>query len=67
MSNGSIWLIDWTISGTTALGQNEPESDGNEWVLRIPENSSITSLTIKLFCVLSLFRDAVDVFTAPAD
>ena len=31
----SIWPIDRTLSGATTLGQNEPESDGNEEVLRI--------------------------------
>ena len=40
MSNSSIWLIDRTLSG--ALGQSGPGSDGNEGVLSIPQNSSIT-------------------------
>ena len=40
----SIWPIDRTLSGATALGQSEPERDsnGNEGVLHIPESSSIT-------------------------
>ena len=37
-----VWPIDRTLSGTTTLGQSEPGSDGNEGVLHIPQNSSIT-------------------------
>ena len=37
MSNSSIWPIDRTQSG-----QNGPESDGNERILRIPQSSRIT-------------------------
>ena len=42
MWNSSIWPIDRTLSGATTLGQSGPWSDGNEWVLCIPQNSSIT-------------------------
>ena len=31
-----------TLSGATTLDQIEPESDGNEGVLRIPQSFSIT-------------------------
>ena len=37
-----IWSIDRTLSGVTTLGQSEPGSDGNEGMLHIPQNSSIT-------------------------
>ena len=42
MSNSSIWPIDKTLSGTTTPGQSGPGSDGNEEVLNIPQNASIT-------------------------
>ena len=38
----SIWPIDRTQLGATTGGRNEPGSDSNEGVLRIPESSSIT-------------------------
>ena len=38
----SVWLIDRTISGVTILGQSGPGSNGNEGVLCISQNSSIT-------------------------
>ena len=40
-SNGfkiSIWSIDRTLTGTTTLDQNGPESIGNEGVLYIPQS-----------------------------
>ena len=43
---GSIWPIDWILSGATTLGQSGPGSDGNEGALRIPQN---WNLTIRLF------------------
>ena len=50
----SIWLIDRALSGATTLGQNGPESNGNEGVLCIPQNSSITrTLPSDLFSVIS--------------
>ena len=42
MWNGSIWAIDRTLWATTTPGQSAPGSDGNEGVLRIPLNSSVT-------------------------
>ena len=42
----SIWPIDWTLSGATTPGQNEPGSDG------IPQSSSITG-TSPLDCLVS--------------
>ena len=38
----SIWSIDSALSGATSPGQSGPGSDGNEGVLCIPKNSSIT-------------------------
>ena len=38
----SIWPIDRTLSGATTPGQSGPGNDGNEEVLCIPQNSSIT-------------------------
>ena len=48
----SIWTIDRTLSGATNPGQSEPGSDGNEWVLRIPQSSGITG-TSASDCLLS--------------
>ena len=42
MHFSSIWPIDRTLSGATTPGQSGPGSDGNEGVLRIPQNFSIT-------------------------
>ena len=42
MSNCSICIINRTLSGTTIVGQNGLGGDGNEEILRIPQNSSIT-------------------------
>ena len=39
MSNSSIWLIDWTLSGATTPGQSGPGSNGNEGVLHIPQSA----------------------------
>ena len=36
----SIWIIDKTQSGATTLDQTEPESNGNEGVLHIPQISN---------------------------
>ena len=69
----SIWPIDKTLSGATTPGQSEPGSDGNEWVLRIPQSSSITG-TSSSDCsghslgvgVLPLCREAIGVFYSPS-
>ena len=37
-----ILPIDRTLSGATTPGQSEPGGYGNEYVLRIPQSSSIT-------------------------
>ena len=44
MSNGSIWPIGRILSG--AITQSGPGSDGNEWVLHIPQISSITEASL---------------------
>ena len=41
MSNSFIWTIDRTLSSATTPDQSGPESDSNERVLHIPQNSSI--------------------------
>ena len=42
MSNSSVSPIDRALSGATASGYSEPWSDGNEGVLCISQNASIT-------------------------
>ena len=42
MLSSSIWPIDRTQSGAITQGQCGLGSDGNEWVLCIPQSSSIT-------------------------
>ena len=42
MSNSSIWPIDKTLSGSTTPLESGPVSNGNEGVLSILQNSSIT-------------------------
>ena len=42
MSNSSIWLIDWSLSGATTPGQSGLGSNGIERVLRIHQRSSLT-------------------------
>ena len=42
MQFSSILPIDRTLSGATTVDQSGPGSDGNEGVLRIPPNYSIT-------------------------
>ena len=44
MQFSSIEPIDRALSGTTIPGWNGPGSNGNEGVLRIPENSSIIGI-----------------------
>ena len=38
--NSSIWLINKTLTGTTTPGQSEPEINGNEEILNIPQSSN---------------------------
>ena len=52
MQFSSIWPIDRTLSGANTPGQSGPESDGNEGVLCIPQNSSITG-TSSSDCLVS--------------
>ena len=69
----SIWPIDRTLSSPTTPGPSGLGSDGNEWVLHIPQSSSITeglpSDGLMSYPerssggeVLLLYRDAVSVF-----
>ena len=51
MSNSSIGMIDWTLLGATTPGLSEPGSDCNEWILRIPQSSSITEVSASDFFV----------------
>ena len=53
MSNNSIWPIDKTLSGATTPGQSGPGS--NEWVLCIPQSSSITEASPSV-CLVSYPR-----------
>ena len=60
------------LSGATKPGQSAPGSNGNEGVLRIPQNlQHYWNLAIKLFRtligmgVLPLSRDAVGIFYSP--
>ena len=75
MSNGSVWPIDRTLSGTTTQGQSWSKSDDNEVVLHIPQSSSITGASpsdclllyprhslVVVVGVLPLSRDAVGIF-----
>ena len=48
----SIRPRDRTQSGATTPGQGEPGSSGNEGVLRVPQNSSITE-TSRSDCLMS--------------
>ena len=45
MQFSSIWPIDRTLSGVITPGQSGPGSDGDEGVLCIPQNCSITGVT----------------------
>ena len=47
----SIQPIDRALSGATILGQSGPGSNGNEGVLCIPQNSSITGTLPSVFLV----------------
>ena len=66
----SIWFIDRTLSGATTMGQSEPGSDVNEWVLRIPQSSSITGISTS-DCLVSYTRTLAEMqsmySTAPSD
>ena len=68
MSNSYIWPID-----ATTPGRSRPGSDGNEGLLRIPQNCMVGASSsdclvsypghsIVVWEVLPLFRDAVGIF-----
>ena len=77
MSNSSIWPINRTLSGATTLGQSGLGSNGNNGILNIPQNSSITGASPS-DCLMSypghllrvgslpLYRDADGVFNYPS-
>ena len=48
----SIWPIDGNLSSGTTPDRSRPGSDGNEGVLRIPQSSSITGTSTRLFSVI---------------
>ena len=52
----SIWPIDRGLSGATTPGQSGPGSNGNEGVLCIPQNSSITG-TSPSDCLVSYIQN----------
>ena len=44
-----MWPIDGTLTGTTTPGQSEPESNGNEGLLHIPQSfNTVASLSDSL-------------------
>ena len=47
----SIWPIDKTQSCATTPGGSGPGNDGNEGVLCIPQNSSVTETSLSDFLV----------------
>ena len=63
--------MERTLSGATILRENEPESDSNKEVLRIPQSSSITTAILS-DCLVSytghsleesyLWRNTVNIF-----
>ena len=55
MSNSSIWPIDRTLSGATTPAQSGPGSDGNQGILCIPKDSSITGASLSE--CLTLYQD----------
>ena len=75
MLNSFIWPIDKTLSSAITLDQSGPGSNGNEGVLCIPQNSSISGTTPSNCLmskdsywgerVLPLCRGAVGVFYSP--
>ena len=72
----SIWPIGRTQSGVTTPDRSGPGSNGNEGVLHIhqiskdrvsPSDSLMLSRRLFVFVLLLLCRDAVSVFSSPAD
>ena len=75
ISSCSIWPIDRTLSGATTLGQSGLGSNGNKRVLHIPQSSRagaspsdclMSYVGTLVGKVISLWRDAVDVFYSPS-
>ena len=77
MQFSSIWPIDKVLSGATTPSQSRAGNDGNEGVLHIPPNSSITE-TSPSDCLVSYLGHSLEgsyssakvqsvYFTAPAD
>ena len=62
----SILPIDRTLLGATTPGQSGPGSDGNEAVLRIPQNSSTAGTSLSDCLVSYLCRETVGVFYSPS-
>ena len=56
MQFSSIWAINRTLSGATTPGQSRSGSDSNEWVLCIPQSSSITGASPS-GCLVSYIQD----------
>ena len=73
--NSCIWAKDWTLTGTTTLGQSGPKSNGNEEVLYIPQSSKTEASPsdglvsypghLLVGVVLLLYRNAVGIFYCP--
>ena len=70
MSNGSIWLIDRTQSGTTNPGQSWPGSNGNEGILLISQSSKAEASPSDCFVLYtghSLGESCPSVYSAAPD
>ena len=70
MSSSSIWPIDRTLTDVTTQSQSGPGSNGNDWVLHIPQSSSIRLFSlitrILIYGGIPFSRDAVGVFYSPS-
>ena len=71
MSNSFNRPIYRTLSGVTTPNQSGPGSDGNEEVLRIPQNSSITEASTSDYLVSGESYPSAEMqgmyYVAPAD
>ena len=56
----SIWPIDRFLSGATIPDQIGPGSDGNKWMLCIPQSSSITGTSLS-DCLVSYLGHTMEV------
>ena len=54
-----IWLIDRSLTGTTTLGKSKPESNGNEGVLYIPQNTKTGCNLMSYFRYLFLLGEGL--------